>query len=458
MTTLLLLGAALLVVGAAVFVLVVRASPTLIVSVGLGLAVFSGYSKHMGMPIPPDRLVMGLGFFLLLVGTERRTMALRVRFRSEQVLMLVLAGYAAISAWAVGTLFGPQQGAYALLDRLPITAWVLFSLAPLLWPDKRARNTFLVVMVCVGAYLGLTAFIEGLGAKSLTWPSYIHDPAVGIHYDRARGPMVEAAAFGLALFECAVAAVVAARTWGARWARNTAWAVAGMCLVGTLFTLTRSVWIGSILGVLAVCVASREWRRRLMPAILAVGVVIGAVLALSSSVSSQVETRSADESPIWDRLNLADAGIRVIEDRPLFGLGWRKFIGGGRDYFRLLPDIPQQGTTIDIHNIVLSIGAELGLVGLTLWLAVVGTTVVAPMVRRAPPELEDWRLGLIAMGIQAAVVALSTPFAYTFCLFFVWTWAGILSVPRYSRPRFPDAVPTTATLAAHPPLEVPKHG
>ena len=125
------------------------------------------------------------------------------------------------------------------------------------------------------------------------------------------------------------------------------------------------------------------------------------VLTFSSSVNSQVETRSNDAGPIWDRVNLADAAVRTIEDRPLFGLGWREFVPDGQQYFRLLPDIPQQGLNIDVHNIVLSIGAELGLVGLTLWLVVVATTIVAPMLRRAPPELEDWRMGLIAVGVQA---------------------------------------------------------
>ena len=194
--TLLVVAIAALLVAAAIGLLVLHVSPTVIISIGVATSVFSGFSKHMGLPIPPDRLIMGLGFFLLLVGTERKHLAMRVRFRSEHAVMLVLGAYAIVSSLAVGSLFGPEQGFYGVLDRLAVTGFVLFTVAPLLFPDKKSRNVFLVVMVCLGAYLGVTALLEGFGAKSLTWPAYIHDPAVGIHFDRARGPMGEAAGFG----------------------------------------------------------------------------------------------------------------------------------------------------------------------------------------------------------------------------------------------------------------------
>ena len=144
---------------------------------------------------------------------------------------------------------------------------------------------------------------------------------------------------------------------------------------------------------------------------------------------------SGDERPVWDRLNLADAALRAIESKPAFGIGWRNFTKVGPEYFRLLPDIPQTGTTIDVHNAVLSIGAELGLVGVILWVSVVCTTIFAAMFWRPPPELELWRIALVAMGVQWAVVAMFTPFAYTFSMFFMFTFAGIVAAPRFVQPR-----------------------
>ena len=56
---------------------------------------------------------------------------------------------------------------------------------------------FLIGLVAVGAYLGITAFLQEVNLDQLVFPAYITDPSVGIHADRARGPFVEAAANGL---------------------------------------------------------------------------------------------------------------------------------------------------------------------------------------------------------------------------------------------------------------------
>jgi putative inorganic carbon (HCO3(-)) transporter len=437
MTALLLLSAMLLVAGA-VGVLVLHASSALLLSLGVASAVFAGNTKYMGFPIPPDRLLVALGVFLLLIGVERRSLPFRLRFRSQHALMLIFGGYAIINSVVAGTLT-EERGIVGLFDRLSITAWVLFSVAPLAFYDRRTRNIFLTVMVCLGGYLGVTAILEGVGLKGLAFPSYINDPNVGIHFDRARGPMTEAAGFGLAMFECAVVAVLASRTWTGRFAKVMAWIVAGTCLLGTLFTLTRAVWIGVGAGLLVVCVISKEWRRRLAPAIVAAGLVLLVLLSASSSLTGKVSERSGDARSVWDRLNIADAGLRAIEEHPTFGVGWRKFMGGSSEYFRLLPDIPQTGTTLDVHNVLISMAAELGLVGMFLWIGVVGSTVFAAMFWRPPPELEDWRLALVATGVQWAIVGMFTPFAYTFSMFFMFTLAGIVAAPRFVQPR-PSAV------------------
>jgi O-antigen ligase len=156
-------------------------------------------------------------------------------------------------------------------------------------------------------------------------------------------------------------------------------------------------------------------------------------------------------------LNLADAGIRAIQDKPAFGVGWRNFVGGGTEYFRLLPEIPQTGTQIDIHNALISIGAELGLIGLILWVGVLASTVFAAMFWRPPPELEDWRIALVAMGVQWVVVAMFTPFSFTFSMFFMFTFAGIVAAPRFVQPRRPAvAGASTAPAVATPGRSLPE--
>ena len=95
-------------------------------------------------------------------------------------------------------------------------------------------------------------------------------------------------------------------------------------------------------------------------------------------------------------------------------------------------------------------------------MGVVGTTVFAAMFWRRPPELEDWRIALVAMGVQWAVVAMFTPFDYTFSMFFMFTFAGIVAAPRFVRPRPSVTSRIRAPLAfapgARPLAEDSSHG
>ena len=50
------------------------------------------------------------------------------------------------------------------------------------------------------------------------------------------------------------------------------------------------------------------------------------------------------------------------------------------------------------------------------------------------------RIALVATGVQWAVVAMFTPFAYTFSMFFMFTFAGIVAAPRFVQPRRPSGV------------------
>ena len=125
---------------AAMGVLLLRASAKWLIGVGLCFAVFAGQWAQMGLPIGLDRILIAAGLFSLLVGVERRNRVLRVRFRSEHAVMIVLGVYATVSSLIAATLFSGTEGAFALLDRLSITAFILFTVSPLIFHDRRSRN------------------------------------------------------------------------------------------------------------------------------------------------------------------------------------------------------------------------------------------------------------------------------------------------------------------------------
>jgi len=56
-----------------------------------------------------------------------------------------------------------------------------------------------------GLYLAITGICEGLGLYSIVFPRYIADPEIGLHFGRARGPMVQSVSYGVYLCVCMIA-------------------------------------------------------------------------------------------------------------------------------------------------------------------------------------------------------------------------------------------------------------
>jgi O-antigen ligase len=351
--------------------------------------------------------------------------------RATAWLLAVAAAYATISAAWADTL-ATHDGFYGLLDRLGIVPFILFLAAPVVFATERQRDILLGVLVALGAYLGWTALAEGLGLDALVVPHYIVDPSIGIHADRARGPFVEAVANGLALFACAVAATLALARWRRRpAARAAALIVLILCAVGIVLTLTRAVWIASAVAPVVAMLCSPASRRWLLPALLLGGVVAWGALHYVPGLQGKADSRTEDQRPVWDRLNTDEAALRMVGERPVLGWGWNSFVARGTDELRQTGDYPLTGAGLVVHNVFLSNAVELGLAGLAAWLGAFVLGIGATAALRAPPALEPWRLGLIALAINYVIVANFGPLGYAFPTLLLWTWAGIVA----QRPR-----------------------
>lgn len=418
--------------------LAVWASPALLVSGAIGCTIFSGHFDRLGLPLPLDRLLVAAGVGSLFAGLPGAVRARQIIWRPVHAVIAATAVYAALSALAAGTLL-EEAGLFGILDRLGLVPFALFVLAPLLFGNRRQRDVLLTTLLVVGSYLGFVALCQGLNLDGLVWPRYITDPGVGLHPSRARGPFVEAVANGLALYACAVAGALAAYTWVGRRARWWGAAVCVLCLVGTIFTLTRSIWVGSVLGTVVALLMSRQTRRALVPMLVTGAVVALAALALVPGFGEQAESRSGAQRPIWDRYNTNLAAIRAVEDQPIFGIGWQRWQDESSEYLRLSEDYPLTGTRIEIHNVFLSHAAELGLLGAGMWLFAFTAAIGGAVLRPGPAELDPWRLGMIAITVQWLVVAAFGPLSYAFPNVLLWTWAGICCLGHLSRPVEVDA-------------------
>ena len=399
--------------------------------------VFSGNWKYLHIPLGADRVLFVLGIASLILGGVRAVSERKLRARPVHLLLLATAVYATASAIAVHT-FNQSDGFFALLDRLGIIPFVMFCLAPLLFRQAKQRNFLLLVLVVLGGYLGLVAVLEGVGLTRLVLPSYIRNPNIGLHYGRARGPFLESAADGLSLFMCGVAAVVGMKVWQTRGTRLACAAVAALCGLGVIFTLTRAVWVGAAVAGVATMLVSPRTRRWIAPTAVIGGLAVVAVVFFVPGLSSKVQGRTQDQLPVWDRYNTNDAAIRMVRAKPIFGFGWQTFVSKGPAYMRQAGNYPLTGAGNEVHNVFLSHAAELGLVGFLLWTLALFGAVGGAIVRRGPPDLAPWRYGLFAIFIAFLIVANLGPLSYAFPNVLLWTWAGIAGADHYLRPRDVD--------------------
>jgi putative inorganic carbon (hco3(-)) transporter len=118
----------------------------------------------------------------------------------------------------------------------------------------------------------------------------------------------------------------------------------------------------------------------------------------------------------------------MAEAHPLFGVGWQEFGPNAEHYYQLAKTYPLVTSTV-VHNLVLSNLAELGLIGVTLWLAALVLGLGGALQTRAPPDLRVWQYGLMAIAVEWVISGMFGPLAYAFANSSLWVWAGIVYGP-----------------------------
>jgi O-antigen ligase len=290
---------------------------------------------------------------------------------------------------------------------------------------QRQRMIALGALVATGAYLSVSALLEKLELWDLLVPSYIGDPAVGVHFGRARGPFAEAAAMGLALYACAIAAAIAVVVWRRPRARVFAGAVLVAAPIGALLTVTRAVWLAATVATAVALVTTPVLRRYVVPVTAAAVVGVLVAFAAIPGLASDAEERQNAKTPVFDRQNTNEAGLRMVADHPFVGVGWDRPNAELEPYFRQTENRPLTGGVAGLHNIYLYYAAGLGLIGFGLWLAVLALAFGRALGPGGSPRLRVWKIGLKAIALAWFIVGLTSPAHYPFTTYLVWTWAGI---------------------------------
>ncbi|MCW2574155.1 MAG: hypothetical protein JWR66_185 [Modestobacter sp.] len=396
---------------------------TWLVLASLVSSVLSGNSSRVGLPVPADRLFLLAALGLMAVSRSHPELS-RLRWRAVHTAMVATLLWTAWSGLSHRTLL-TNYGFFALLDRMAVP-FLLFAVAPLVFAREEDRSRLLRTLTVLGLYLGITAVFEIAGPSALVFPRYIMDPSAGILFGRARGPFVEAEADGMALAACFFAAALSAARSRGVW-RAVSVASAGFSALGVLLTLTRSVWIGTTLGALMVVLAVPVLRRRIV--LLAGGAVAAlvALLVLVPGLGPTLIERLTTARSVYDRQNTNAAALRAIADHPVNGIGWTRFLSDGTDWVRQADGYPVTNVDIEVHNVVLSRAAELGLVGAALWLCCVVAGPGLALLRRPEKSgLEDWHKVFLGYACVWGTCIMISPVPYVLPNNLLWLLAGVL--------------------------------
>jgi putative inorganic carbon (hco3(-)) transporter len=255
-----------------------------------------------------------------------------------------------------------------------------------------------------GRAIALALGGSGCALSLLGFWQYLHDRGSDIN-ERISGTLSHWMTFsGLALIAACVLAGLAFEDRGR-------WRLVGLAAIvpiwAMLLTYTRGVWVGALAG-LVLYLAVRRPRGLLLipPALLAV------FFLLPPEIRGRVRSiGDVSDSTSRDRVAMARAGLHMIRDHPVFGLGpdmVKPSYARYREPDAVRPVVPH------LHNNVLQIAASSGLPAAAAYLALVGIFLFGT-VSRMRRETDPARRALLAGALLAvAAITVAGLFEYNF--------------------------------------------
>jgi O-antigen ligase len=253
--------------------------------------------------------------------------------------------------WLAGAIAASVEPGLSVRATSEIFSLATLFLAPLLVRDERAVRRLVDGLIAVAALLALW------GLAQVLW-------GYGDLDRRIRGPFSHYMTFAGFLL-IADLFLLAQMTFG-RGARSFwRWGALVAVNLALLGSLTRSAWVA--LG-LALAVLAVAWRPRLLP-VLPLSALLFLIVAPVPMVHRAVSIADLGDTSNYDRVCMVSAGLAMIADRPLFGLGPDMV---ERRYPIYRPDTAPRYQVPHLHNSFLELAAERGLPALAAYLALIG--------------------------------------------------------------------------------------
>ncbi|HVS50066.1 MAG TPA: O-antigen ligase family protein [Candidatus Dormibacteraeota bacterium] len=207
-----------------------------------------------------------------------------------------------------------------------------------------------------------------------------------------------------------------------RWVRPLSALFLAISLGATFLSLSRGGYFALAVIALILAVVNR-YRWYLLPAVVVLGVAMSRVPAIATRMAHEFNLSDPNNTFV-SRLNLWEATLRMLKDRPIFGSGLFGFARSIQPYRGGV----YEENLIYPHNFVLNMWTETGLLGLAafLWLLVQTFRVSWKGWTSGP---QSWRA--IQLGIVLAMVAIvihglvDVPYFKNDLALEFWTFLGL---------------------------------
>jgi O-antigen ligase len=372
--------------------------------------------------VPLDRVA-----FLALIAV----FALRVCLRRERLqtypatwpmLALML-----LALW--GTL-GEENAsqAWSLVAAKWIVPFTLFHMAGSVFRDQSSFRKLEIFSLVILFYLALVSVFFLFDAKSLIFPRFILNEGIGIHADRARGPLLQAVANGVCLNTLGLIALDSFRRKAIRGILPALLFL--MVPLALLATRTRAVWLSAALSISYLTLFGRDGRlRRPAMALCAIaGIVLCGSLVYDADAGA-LNDRLQDRSPVEFRLEMYQTGWQMFTEKPF--AGWGSEANVQLEIAKRISAFHPERYLF--HNTYLELAVERGMIGLGLyaWLM----TCLFRLTKRPANDFTGethfldgqfrwlWPVILIVYLLNASAVVMN----YQFVNGFLFTLAGILA-------------------------------
>ncbi len=336
----------------------------------------------------PIRSTAGLPVeaFLLAFAAAAVSTALWMDRTPDRLRGIGAVGWAMILylMWNVDSMFAPHR--YSAMDpiagepfsvsRLIIMGsfipFAMYVVGRYVFDRPAAVRALLWAIMTLAAYSAAVSIMPSVGLSGWVWPRYIVTMVRPSWAGRAVGIFNQPVANGMILgLGFAIAMLLMSRRDDPPWQRRLAFVIGIACGVGIYETHTRAAWLGALAVLLIGAILARGYRRGFVR-ILVLLIVMVAVNWETFTSADREAGGVGSQSEVDSRLNDIQTAFWAISRKPVEGWGIGRFQSVNTYHHQQWSvEVPYNlGYGEVSHQNELAVLAELGAIGLALWIGV----------------------------------------------------------------------------------------